>query len=81
MEKLSDQDIGYQKMLARIERAKSLGIDPDRLNFVREKSSLSQFIKTKEQADHLMRQLGVLKDRTKEQADHLMRQLGVLKDK
>jgi len=61
MERLSDQEIGWQKMLARIERAKSLGIDPDRLNFVRQKSSLSQFIKTKAQADDLMKQIENLK--------------------
>jgi coenzyme F420-reducing hydrogenase delta subunit len=63
MERLSDQEIGKQRMLARIERAKSLGIDPDRLNFVREKSSLSQFIKTKAQADHLMKQIEDLKSK------------------
>lgn len=63
MEQLNDQDIGYQKMLARIERAKSLGIDPDKLSFVREKSSLSRFIKTKEQADDLMRQIEALKNK------------------
>ena len=60
MERLSDHEIGEQKMLARIERAKSLGIDPDKLNFVREKSSLERFIKTKKQADHFMRQLEAL---------------------
>jgi hypothetical protein len=63
MEKLSDQEIGMQKMLARIKRAQALGIDPDKLNFSRQKSSLFEVIRTKEQAEDLMKQLKALENK------------------
>jgi hypothetical protein len=52
-----------QKMLARIKRAQALGIDPDKLNFSRQKSSLFEVIRTKEQAEDLMKQLKALENK------------------